>query len=110
MPERDALGTTGFDVHDTNARSSDRTRLRINFATITAHPLFSYGTILLLQLRVVWWFWSGRDLSAGDTAGYFTQARDWATSFHGAIFWSPLYTFYYGAVLRIFKDPATATT
>jgi hypothetical protein len=74
-----------------------------------ASPVFSYLTVLAIQLRAVWEFWSGRDLSAGDTSGYFTVAQVWAGSLKNAFFWSPLYTAYYGTVLKLARDPVVAT-
>lgn len=76
---------------------------------LVASPVFSYLTILAIQLRVVWDFWSGRDLSGGDTSGYFTVAQVWASSLKNVFFWSPLYTAYYGTVLKIVRDPVVAT-
>jgi hypothetical protein len=72
-------------------------------------PLFSYLTILAIQLRVVWEFWSGRDLSPGATSRYFTVAETWAGSLKNLIFLSPLYTAYYGTILKIVRDPVVAT-
>ncbi|HEX2054802.1 MAG TPA: hypothetical protein VHJ78_13895, partial [Actinomycetota bacterium] len=82
---------------------------RGRLARLTASPGFAYGSILALQLRVLWEFWSGRDLTAGDTSGYFTVARAWAESLHNVFFWSPLYTAYYGTILKVTGDPVSAT-
>lgn len=57
----------------------------------------------------MWDFWSGRDLTTGDTSGYFTVAQVWAADFKNVLFWSPLYTAYYGTVLKITGDPVRAT-
>lgn len=70
-------------------------------SSLVAHPAFAYFTILALQLRVMWGFWSGRDLTPGDGSWYYGMALDWATSLRGNILWSPLYTAFYGAILRI---------
>lgn len=76
---------------------------------LVASPIFCYLSVLAIQLRVVWEFWSGRDLSYGDTSGYFTVAEVWASSLKNVFFWSPLYTAYYGSVLKIARDPVVAT-
>lgn len=76
---------------------------------LVASAIFCYLSVLAIQLRVVWEFWSGRDLSYGDTSGYFTVAQVWAGSLKNAFFWSPLYTAYYGTVLKIAGDPVVAT-
>jgi hypothetical protein len=76
---------------------------------LVASPVFSYLTIVAIQLRTVWEFWSGRDLTGGDTSGYFTVAEVWASSLKNAFFWSPLYTAYYGTVLKFVRDPVVAT-
>ena len=36
---------------------------------LVASPIFCYLSVLAIQLRVVWEFWSGRDLPYGDTSG-----------------------------------------
>ena len=84
-------------------------RLTTALSRCVASPVFSYLTVLAIQLRAVWEFWSGRDLSAGDTSGYFTVAQVWASSLKNAFFWSPLYTAYYGTVLKLARDPVVAT-
>jgi hypothetical protein len=76
---------------------------------LVASPIFLYLSVLAIQLRVVWEFWSGRDLSYGDTSGYFTVAQVWAGSLKNVFFWSPLYTAYYGTVLKFVNDPVVAT-
>jgi hypothetical protein len=81
----------------------------VSLARLVESPVFSYLTILAIQLRAVWEFWSGRDLSVGDTSGYFTVAQTWAGSLKNVIFWSPLYTAYYGTVLKIVRDPVVTT-
>ena len=86
-----------------------RTRTVRAFATVAAHPVFAYSSIMAIQLRVIWDFWSGLDLTTGDTSGYFTVAQVWAASFKNVFFWSPLYTAYYGTVLKVIGNPVTAT-
>lgn len=95
---------------DPNADRPARPRIWARLAAAGSSAWFAYATILALQVRVVWEFWEGRDLAAGDTSGYFTVARAWAESFQDVFFWSPLYTAYYGTVLELSGgDPVTAT-
>jgi hypothetical protein len=74
------------------------------------HPLPAYASIILLQLKVVWGMWSFRDLTSGDTAGYFAGGaylrylRGWLD-----LVWSPLYAMYYGSFLYLTSDAYVAT-
>jgi hypothetical protein len=74
---------------------------------LSANPLFAYGLIFALQLRVVWNVWRYKDLTPGDTSGYFLDAATWAHGVHGNIVWSPLYTAFFGTV-DIFVKPVYA--
>jgi hypothetical protein len=76
---------------------------------LVAHPGFAYPSILALQVKAMWGFWCCRDLTAGDTSGYFTMASEWAASLKGALFWSPLYTAFYGTIYRLTGDVISAT-
>jgi hypothetical protein len=67
--------------------------------TIVANPLFAYGAIIALQLRVIWNVWRYKDLTAGDTASYFLDAAGWAHGLHDDIVWSPLYSDFWGTIL-----------
>ena len=102
--------TTPVDDHPaTQPGASGRSRIARRIEAISSSGWFAYPTILVLQLRTVWGFWDGRDLSFGDTSGYFTVARSWAESFTNVFFWSPAYTAYYGTVLKLTGDPVAAT-
>jgi len=70
---------------------------------------FSYLTILLLQLKVIWGMWRYRDLSNIDTSSYFVAAYEWFA--HGAVYivWYPLYTAFYGSLLYVWRDAYAAT-
>lgn len=70
---------------------------------------FSYITIILLQLKVVWGAWLFRDLTSGDTSSYFLSAVEWSKNFKVPITWSPLYTSFYGTLLFVFDDAYTVT-
>lgn len=70
---------------------------------------FSYLTIFLLQLKVVWGIWQYRDLTIGDTAGYFARGYLWFDNFLVDIIWSPLYTAFYGTLLYFSTDAYVVT-
>ncbi|HMD71263.1 MAG TPA: hypothetical protein VKF41_07960 [Bryobacteraceae bacterium] len=72
-------------------------------------PLFSYLTILLLQLKVAWGIWYLRDLTSGDTSSYFLNAYDWYKNLRVEIVWSPIYTAFYGTFLHLSTDAYVAT-
>jgi len=83
--------------------------LRALLERCSRSQLFSYATILLLQLKVVWGYWNVRDVSSGDTASYFVDAYNWFRHRLDVITWSPLYTAYYGWFLHI-SDNAVFVT
>jgi hypothetical protein len=66
--------------------------------TLVANALFAYGAVLVIQLRVIWNMWQYRDLTSGDTAGYFTVAVAWANELRVNLVWSPLYTSFWGTI------------
>jgi hypothetical protein len=70
---------------------------------------FAYGSILLLQLKIVWGAWLLRDLTGGDTSVYFVPAWDWYRGMHVRMAWSPLYTSFYGTLLHFSTDAYFAT-
>jgi hypothetical protein len=82
-------------------------RSRLERAAGTAP--FAYGSIFLLQSKLLWGIWSHRDLSSGDTSVYFHSASDWSQSFHIAPIASPLYTVAWGSLRWLFDDPYTVT-
>jgi hypothetical protein len=65
---------------------------------------FAYGMLALLQAHVVWGMWRFRDLTTGDTSGYFMYARHWFKWGTVHIGWSPLYTSFYGTLLFLTQD------
>jgi hypothetical protein len=71
---------------------------------LVANPLFAYGTIVVLQLRVIWNVWRNKDLTYGDTASYFTMAAGWAHHLRDNVLWSPLYTNFWGTILAAVGD------
>jgi hypothetical protein len=70
---------------------------------------FAYGSIFLLQSKLLWGIWEHRDLSSGDTSSYFHSASDWSQSFHVASIASPLYTVAWGSLRWLLDDPYMVT-
>src|ERR1700730_12800852 len=91
--------------------STSDIRARPDFTFLTgvikswiARPWFAYLTIFLLQLKVVWGLWQFKDLTFGDTSGYFIFAQGWFKGFSVNYLWSPLYTAFYGSFLFLSRD------
>jgi hypothetical protein len=76
---------------------------------LAASAWFAYGSILLIQAKVLWGIWQHRDLTSGDSGEYFAQASRWTHGFHLDPLWSPLYTFLWGSSRWVFDDPYTTT-
>jgi hypothetical protein len=74
---------------------------------IVANPLLAYGAILALQFRLLWKIWDYKDLTSGDTAGYFRFAVSWVHGLQDDIVWSPLYTNFLGSVDALFGGDAS---
>jgi len=70
---------------------------------------FSYLTIFLLQLKIIWGVWRYKDLTWSDTSYYFLSAYDWYENSHVLITWSPLYTSFYGTLLHLSSDAYVVT-
>src|SRR5271154_5296328 len=73
------------------------------------NPTFSYVTIFLLQLKVVWGYWNVRDGPVGDTSYYFARAYDWYKYGVDVLTHSPLYNAYYGWFLHLTENAVFAT-
>lgn len=73
-------------------------------STWIERPWLSYLTIVVLQLKVVWGMWAVRDLTPGDTSGYFNRGYVWYERFSTDMAWSPLYTMFYGSLLHFSTD------
>jgi hypothetical protein len=71
--------------------------------------LFAYGSVLLIQAKVLWGIWQYRDLSAGDTSNYFVGASRWADHLLLDPLFSPLYTAFWGSLKWIFSDAYAVT-
>lgn len=74
------------------------------FQRLSRDARFAYGSLFLLQLKVVWGMWLYRDLTFGDTASYFSMAVSWHHQFMAPVIWSPLYTGFYGSLLSLSPD------
>src|SRR5215475_6960030 len=76
---------------------------------LTAHALFAYSMLLLLQLRVLRGI-QYRDLAVGDESAYYNRAFLWVRDFSVDIVWSPLYTAFLGTLMRFTADAFVVTT
>ncbi len=83
--------------------------LAVPIGAFSRQAMFAYGTIVLLQLKVIWGSWRLRDLTTGDTAYYFIDAYEFYRNWGNSIAWSPLYTSFYGALLYLDPDPYFVT-
>jgi hypothetical protein len=70
---------------------------------------FAYGTLTLLQLKVVWDVWRYRDLTPGDEASYYNRAFLWFQHSLVDIAWSPLYTSFFGTLMYLSAQPYFVT-
>src|SRR5215831_13961236 len=86
-----------------------RTKLYTVLQSLASSAWFAYGTLALLQFKVVFGMWFYRDLPQGDTAYYFANAARFYTATKTNIAWSPLYAVFYGTLLN-FTDNAYAVT
>jgi len=85
----------------TPSRPPNRKLARLGAAA--SNPFLAYGAVLVLQMKILWKIWEYKDLTPGDTAGYFLDAVSWTHGLHDDIVWSPLYTNFLGTALAIFK-------
>src|SRR6266545_220617 len=83
-------------------------RVMLKAEGLVANPLFSYSAIVVLQLRVIWKVWEYKDVTSGDTSGYFLDAVTWANDLRDDIIWSPLYTNFFGSFVAVFGDVPSA--
>lgn len=77
-------------------------------AALPASPWFAYPALIAVQTRALWGIWH-KDMTTGDTLGYLHQAIDWSNSLHDNIVWSPLYTNFYGTLVKVTGNIVTAT-
>ncbi len=84
-------------------------RLMATLRRLVNNAWFAYACIILLQLKVVWNIWQFRDITTGDTPGYFANAFNWFQHLQNSFGWSPIYTAFYGLLLHIAPDAYTTT-
>jgi hypothetical protein len=70
---------------------------------------FAYGSIAVIQGKVLWGIWSTRDLTPGDTAGYFVDASRWAEHLQVDPAFYPLYDVFWGSLKWLVADPFAVT-
>jgi hypothetical protein len=78
-------------------------------AKVAASPWFAYGSVLLIQGKVLWGIWAYRDFSAGDTSDYFVYANSWTNHLQVEPLFSPLYTSFWGSLRWFISDPYAVT-
>jgi uncharacterized membrane protein SirB2 len=70
---------------------------------------FAYGSIFLVQARVLWGIWRYRDLSGGDSSNYFVYATAWTHHRLVDPLFSPLYSVFWGSLRWVIDDQYAAT-
>ncbi len=70
---------------------------------------FAYGSILLIQSKVLWGIWEHRDLTDGDSVFYFVGSSHWTHGFQLDPVWTPLYEFFWGSIRWFIDDPYVST-
>jgi hypothetical protein len=86
-----------------------RTRPLEVWHRLASSAWFAYATLVLLQLKVIDGMWRYRDISTGDTASYYLNAWQWHRYRQTNIVMSPLYTMFYGTMMRV-SDHAYVVT
>jgi hypothetical protein len=76
---------------------------------IASTAWFAYGSILLIQAKVLWGIWEHRDLTPGDTGSYFVMASRWADQLQVDPGFYPLYHALWGSLQWIVPDPFAVT-
>jgi hypothetical protein len=83
--------------------------VRTRLTRVADSAWFAYGSVLLIQSKVLWGIWQYRDLSAGDTSNYFVNATAWADHRLVDPLFSPLYTVFWGSLEWVFTDTYAVT-
>lgn len=76
---------------------------------VAGSRLFAYGSLLLIQAKVLWGIWAFRDFSAGDTSDYFVYANSWTDHLQVEPLFSPLYTSFWGSLRWLISDAYAVT-
>jgi hypothetical protein len=84
-------------------------RIRSRLDRLAGSAIFAYGSILLIQSKLLWGIWQYRDLTSGDTTAYFVFASRWAESFDLDLVHYPLYTAAWGSLRWLISDPYAVT-
>ncbi len=85
------------------------TAIRLRLERLAGSAAFAYGSIFLIQSKLLWGIWQYRDLSSGDTPSYFVSASRWADSFALDAAHYPLYAFAWGSMQWLVSDPYAVT-
>lgn len=104
-----SLPTTLVPARVTGRLLAGAREVRDRVVTAFESPWVAYGLLLALQLKVIWGMWAVRDITTGDTSGYYMNAWRWFAQGSTNIAWSPLYCAFYGMLLHINSDPVWAT-
>jgi hypothetical protein len=76
---------------------------------VAGSRLFAYGSVFLIQAKVLWGIWDHRDLTPGDTAIYFANASRWADHLQLDPDFYPLYHALWGSMQWFIDDAFTLT-
>ncbi|HEU4980263.1 MAG TPA: hypothetical protein VFT14_03530 [Solirubrobacterales bacterium] len=83
--------------------------MRVSAARVAGSAWFAYGSVLLIQAKVLWGIWSYRDLSDGDSSEYFADAIAWADHRWVDPLFSPLHTALWGSLEWLVDDVYAVT-
>jgi hypothetical protein len=83
--------------------------VRARLARIADSAWFAYGSVLLIQAKVLRGIWQYRDISGGDTSSYFVSATLWADHRLLDPLFSPLYAMFWGSLEWVFTDTYAVT-
>jgi hypothetical protein len=89
---------------------SPRQNFSLLLRTLAENSWFAYGTIVLLQLKVMLWIWKYRDLAPGDTSYYYMGVFQWLGNTKINIINSPIYTIFLATLHSFADDPFLVLT
>ena len=78
--------------------------------SLAENAWIAYGSIILLQLKVMQGIWAYRDLTPGDTSSYYKGVYLWLDETKIDIAWSPLYTIFLAALHSLTDNPFWSLT
>lgn len=82
--------------------------IRDRLDEIAGSARFAYGSIFLIQAKVLWGIWLHRDLPAGDSSDHFIRAAQWSDHAQLDALFSPLYTLFWGSLDWLIGDTYAA--